>query len=132
MRALLWLFAIGCIAAGLTHVVLGPGADALLGATIGPETLHDPTLDSQNRFYGASFTLYGILTMLSLGNLERYAPVLQWTMLVFLFGGIARGLAWATTGAPSAPTIALLASELLLPPLVLWWTARRTAENPRR
>ncbi len=46
---------------GALHLVLGAGADVLLGARLPPEALADAALDSQNRFYGVAFSLYGVL-----------------------------------------------------------------------
>ena len=62
----------------LTHVALGPNADVLLGSNISMSSLTDPTVDSQNRFYGAAFGLYGVLLIICSSDLDRYwnAPVL--------------------------------------------------------
>ena len=49
---------------GALHLLLGLGADALLGAKVSAEVMTDPALDSQNRFYGVAFTLYGVLLFL--------------------------------------------------------------------
>ena len=46
---------------GCLHLVLGLNADLLLGANIGADVISDPVLDSQNRFYGVAFTVYGFL-----------------------------------------------------------------------
>lgn len=43
---------------GAVHLILGPGADVLLGARLSAATLGDAVLDSQNRFYGVAFTVY--------------------------------------------------------------------------
>jgi hypothetical protein len=40
---------------GALHLVLGVGADALLGARLPAEAFTDPALNSQNRFYGVAF-----------------------------------------------------------------------------
>ena len=40
---------------GALHLTLGLNADVLLGAKVPAETLSDPALDSQNRFYGVAF-----------------------------------------------------------------------------
>ena len=47
------------ILVGALHLFLGLRADVLLGARLPPEVIADPALDSQNRFYGTSFALYG-------------------------------------------------------------------------
>ena len=61
MRALTFLLRISApifFLVGALHLAYGVGADALLGAKISAETLLDPALNSQNRFYGVAFTVY--------------------------------------------------------------------------
>ena len=62
---------------GAMHLVLGLGADAMLGAIVPVEAMIDPTLDSQNRFYGISFTLYGVLLYLCSTDIPKYATVIR-------------------------------------------------------
>lgn len=121
MKLVLKLLGIGCILAGLTHVFLGLGSDVLLGAHVAPETLADPSLDSQNRFYGATFTLYGMLFLHCTRDLVRYQTVLDITLAFFFFGGLARLISIALHGLPSTVIIALAASELLIPPVIWLW-----------
>jgi hypothetical protein len=56
---------------GALHLTLGLQADALLGARLSAEVIADPALDSQNRFYGVSFTLYGVLLFLCSTNIPN-------------------------------------------------------------
>ena len=107
------------------HLVLGLKADTMLGASLSADVLRDPVLDSQNRFYGASFALYGVMLVLCASDLDRYATVVRCTLWCFFVGGCARLVSIALNGWPSAPVIALLASELILPPFLIWWLARR-------
>jgi Domain of unknown function (DUF4345) len=112
---------VGCIIAGLTHVVLGLGADTLLGAAkIGS----DATRDSQDRFYGAIFAVYGFLMFLFVTDLRRYGPALKTLLAVFFLGGVARLVSMIFTGLPSPYVIGLLATELAFPPLLWWWLNR--------
>ena len=62
---------------GAVHLVLGVGADVLLGAQLPPEAVLDAALNSQNRFYGAAFSLYGVLFYLCSKNVPKYATVLR-------------------------------------------------------
>ena len=103
------------------HLVLGLKSDVLLGALVPESVLHDPVLDSQNRFYGTSFSLYGVLLLISAGNLEKYVTVLRGTLWCFFAAGLARLVSIFMYGAPSTAVVSLLLSELLLPPLILWW-----------
>lgn len=109
---------------GALHLVLGVRAEVLLGANLPPETLRDATLDSQNRFYGVAFTLNGVLMMLCATDLPRYRGVLLCLLGVLFAAGLARLVSVATHGLPAAPVLALLASELLLVPLLALWAAR--------
>ena len=105
----------------LTHIVLGPNADILLGANLPAMALLDPTIDSQNRFYGAAFGLYGVLLILASNSLAAYRSVLLWTLALFFVGGVARLVSVALVGWPPALVVVLLLLELLLPPALAFW-----------
>ena len=109
---------------GLLHLAFGLQADVWLGAVIPDAVRTDPALDSQNRFYGVSFVLYGVLLWLSAGDLVRHAPVLRCLIAVFFAAGCARLVSCAVTGVPPAPVIVLAVSELVLPPVVWVWLGR--------
>jgi Domain of unknown function (DUF4345) len=89
----------------------------------------DPALSSQNRFYGVAFSLYGVLLLICAGNVVKYQTILRAALWVFFAAGIARFIAMATHGLPPPLVLALLASELLLPPLLLFWLARVLREQ---
>jgi hypothetical protein len=109
---------------GALHIVLGVNADVLLGARLPPEIIADPALDSQNRFYGAAFTLYGVLIWLCASDVAKYATVLRCTLWVLFAAGAARLVSIDLHGMPPIPVVALLFMELVAPPLVLWWLSR--------
>jgi Domain of unknown function (DUF4345) len=109
---------------GALHLVLGVGADVLLGARLPLEALSDPTLDSQNRFYGVAFTLYGVLLFHCASDLRKYATVLRCVLWVFFAAGLARLVSIATHGMPSPLVLGLLASELAAPPLLQLWLSK--------
>ncbi|MFZ5734730.1 MAG: DUF4345 domain-containing protein [Pseudomonadota bacterium] len=106
---------------GALHLVLGLNADVLLGARLPAATIADPALDSQNRFYGVTFTLYGVLCFLGATDVVRYAPVLRCMIWVFFAAGCARLVSIAIYGMPPQPVIALLVVELIGPPLLARW-----------
>ena len=114
---------------GTLHLVLGLGADVLLGAKLSQEAMSDPVLDSQNRFYGVSFTLYGVLLFLCASDLPKYKSVLRCVLWVFFAGGLARLVSLFAVGAPSVQVIVLAATELLLPPILLVWLSRLEAAS---
>jgi hypothetical protein len=109
---------------GALHLTLGLQADALLGARLSDEVIADPALDSQNRFYGVSFTLYGVLLFLGSTNIPKYATVLRCILWVFFAGGVARLVSIARYGVPPPLIIALMVGELLPPPILVWWLSR--------
>lgn len=104
------------------HLCLGAGAEVLLGASLSEAALSDPVLDSQNRFYGVSFSLYGVLLFLVAAEPERYRPVLAALLAVFFLAGVARLVSIMLHGLPGPLVLVLLALELLLPPLLWRWS----------
>jgi hypothetical protein len=124
LKLALRIIAPGFVLAGLSHVFLGLGADAMLGAQIPADLLTDASLDSQNRFYGISFTIYGVLFWIAAGDLVRYRTLLRILILWFFLGGLMRLVSIAIKGWPSDLVWALALSELILPP-ILWWMLRR-------
>jgi hypothetical protein len=114
------LFLLPCI----LHLALGLGADAMLGAQVPKAAASDPGLDSQNRFYGVIFSLYGILLIVCASDLAKYATILRLLLWVFFAGGIARLVSIAAVGMPPAAVVVLLITELVIPPLLLWGLQR--------
>ena len=109
---------------GALHLIFGLGADATLGAKVPLEALADPALNSQNRFYGVAFSVYGVLLFLCATDVRKYATVLRCVLWVFFAAGVARLLSIATHDMPPPLILALLGSELLAPPIVIWWLSR--------
>lgn len=109
---------------GALHLVLGLGADVMLGARLSAETISNPALDSQNRFYGVAFTLYGVLCFLCASDLARYAPVLRCVIWVLFAAGCARLVSIAIYGLPPPPMLLLTAIELIVPPILALWLDR--------
>jgi hypothetical protein len=108
------------LVAGL-HLVLGVSGEVLLGSKLPAEVVSEPTLNSQNRFYGVSYALYGVLLFLCTKDIRRYEPVFKVVMWTSLLAGASRFVAWALHGAPSPFVIFLLATELVFPVLLLIW-----------
>jgi Domain of unknown function (DUF4345) len=116
-----------CIAVALLHGMLGVSGDGVLG--IGVPSLIDPSLDSQNRFYGVAFGLYGVLLWMGGGDVRRYARVLKAIFVLMFLAGVARGLAVVAHGWPTPQIIGLWASELILPPLLWLWLIHETGQG---
>jgi Domain of unknown function (DUF4345) len=106
------------------HLVFGLDAEAMLGAQVSTETAMDPTLNSQNKFYGVAFALYGVILYMSALDLVRYAPILKASMLVFFAAGVSRLVSFVVDGPPSLPVALLAGVELVAPWVLLFWVSR--------
>jgi hypothetical protein len=106
---------------GVLHLTVGPNADVTLGANIPLSVIGDPVLDSQNRFFGVSFAIYGVLFYLCATDLTKYEKVFYCLLAVFFAGGIARLVSMAVAGMPSIQILVLTGLELLIPPLLVIW-----------
>jgi hypothetical protein len=120
---ILRLLAIGCLIPVVLHVTLGVAGDSLIGAPV-PAVI-DASLGSQNRFYGASFAIYGALLWSCARDVRAHAGLLKIVLALFFFGGCARALSALQYGLPSLPIIALWAVEFIVPPLLLVWLGRQ-------
>lgn len=109
---------------GALHLIFGVGADVMLGANLTHSAVSDPVLDSQNRFYGTAFMLYGAVFYISSKDTAKYISVLRSALWIFFASGLARIVSIAIYGLPSGLVLGLLATELVLPPLFLYWYAR--------
>ncbi|MCP5181502.1 MAG: DUF4345 family protein [Pseudomonadales bacterium] len=110
---------------GALHVLMGLSAEVLLGAQLPQQILGDPALDSQNRFYGAAFTVYGVLFLFGAADFQRYRPIVLAAVWTFFAAGLARTAAAVMTGIPPFPVLLLWAIELILPPVLAWWLRRQ-------
>lgn len=109
------------VAVALLHLFLGLRADAMLGSPVPAEIAAEPSFDSQNRFYGVTFSLLGVVLLIAAGDVTRYAPMIVAALGVLLVAGIGRVIAWVLHGAPAKPLIGILVADLVLPPVYLVW-----------
>ena len=116
------------ILVGALHLVLGLNADILLGARLPASVISDPALDSQNRFYGVSFMLYGVVLFIGGADLKRYLPLVRWALWIFFAAGLARLVSITLYGLPPPLVILLLLSEVFGAPVLLWWLSRASKE----
>ena len=100
---------------------MGAKADRLLDPSIPLETVQHPSVDSQIRFYGGAFSVYGALLWMCANDMTNYVDVFKVLMIVFLLAGLARIPAAILYGKPSLVIMALWALEVVVPPLLLWW-----------
>jgi hypothetical protein len=111
------------LVAGL-HLVFGVGADVMVGAVLPASAVTEPSLSSQNRFYGVSYALYAVVLWLSAMDMKRFEPMFKAVLVVSFAAGVARLVAWAQYGAPAPFVVFLLATELLFPPIMWLWYSR--------
>ncbi len=103
------------ILVGLLHLVFGLYSEVMLGADLDSTVIHNATLDSQNRFYGVCFALYGALMYLGSTDLSKYATMLRLVFWFFFAGGVARIVSILFVGIPVLPILVLTAIELFFP-----------------
>jgi len=59
------------------HLVLGLEASGMLGAGVPDGVASEPTLSSQDRFYGVAFAFYGVALYICATDIRRYEPILR-------------------------------------------------------
>lgn len=112
------VFGVTCILIGLSHVALGP--DIIPGGV--PV---NATMDSEDRFFGTIFAGFGGAALwCSFALADRVREILA-LMALFFLGGIARLISVALAGWPGDFILALIALELVIPPL-FWVLLRRS------
>jgi hypothetical protein len=136
LRALLLLLGVSAIFIAASILFLGAaatarmgeGAFAMLTGWRGPVGEDWPaTMDSELRFYAALWGAYGILLVMAGANITAHLDLIPWLAAVFFAGGVGRAISLVAVGPPHPFFTALMAVELLLPPIIglLWWGARR-------
>lgn len=105
----------------LGHVILGPYSEVLLGSNISQASMFDPTVDSQNRFYGAAFSLFGVLLILCSRQVLQDKKILYCVFWVFFAGGIARLVSISAVGSPPLLVNTLTGIELVAPLALIVW-----------
>ena len=118
------LLAVGVFGVSLVHIVFGVGSEPFLGSGVSAASQLDPNLDSQNRFYGAAFSLFGVVFWIASSDLERYRRLLELALLVFFLAGATRLISIVIIGWPTPVVIALTVIELLGPPAMFLWLRR--------
>lgn len=112
------------LAVSAIHFFFGVGAEVMVGAILPSNVVVEPTLNSQNRFYGVSYALYGVLLWLCATDIKRFEPVLNAVLWVTFLASIARVITWLQYGSPAPFVIFLMATELICPPVVGLWYAK--------
>jgi hypothetical protein len=121
---------IGVVAmvAGAFAVATGPEGQ------LGGEAVN-ANVESEYRFYAALWIAYGAVALRLAPRAEREPAILNWLMAILFGAGVARAVAWAAAGRPDDLYLALLALELVIPPVLLLVNrapARGSPTTPRR
>ena len=124
------ILAVAFIAVSCLHLFFGLGADVMVGSPVTPEMMVNPSFDSQNRFYGVTFSLLGWVLLIASTDITRYRPMILAALGVLFVAGIGRAIAWALSGTPSTIIIGIVVADLLLPPLFYFWLNRVQTQEP--
>ena len=119
---------------GLMDIVVGPSAWQGIGVGLSEAGFADAVLDSQVRFLGTMWLGYGVLLLVCLRNIHKYAGILQGAFLFVFLGGIGRVISIVQAGMPAANPgygfiIFALVIELVLMPLLMLWCYRLNSGN---
>jgi hypothetical protein len=122
LRSLTTLMGASCTAIGVGHLALGlrftPGeADA------------GPTVDSRERFYGATFAGYGLAWVWAARQTPVPTPLIRFLAATLFVGGVGRVISVADAGWPHWFQTVLTGTEFALPPVFFVLAAAADAEQ---
>jgi hypothetical protein len=115
LAAVLMIFGGTCVAIALVHIAFGPRA-------IPGGVFVNATMDSEDRFYATLFLGWGVALIHAARDLPARQGLFGALLLAFFLGGIARITSALLVGLPDALFIFLGSLELVLPPLLWWWS----------
>jgi len=109
------IMGVACAAIGVMHFCLG--IDSVPG-----EGSAGATVDSRERFYGATFLGYGLAWIWAARQTPIPSKTVRWLAGIFLLGAAGRLLSLAIHGQPQWFQLVLTAIEVVLP-FVFFWLA---------
>lgn len=114
-------------AGGAVPVVTG--IYAVLTGSGGMPGTSEATANVENelRFFASFWVGFGLAVLWVAPRVDRETTAVRALMGVLFLGGVARAIAWAAEGRPDAIFIVLMALELALPPLVVFWQSHLAA-----
>jgi Domain of unknown function (DUF4345) len=110
------------------HLSLGSMAEVMLGASLKVGPL-DLVLDSQDRFYGTAFVIYGVLLWVCAKDVTKYALILRCVFCCCFVAGLARLVSFLVVGPPPVIVMFLWFTEVAMPPIMLWWLSNILNKN---
>jgi hypothetical protein len=117
LRGTLLILGISVVVISLCHIILGP-------SVIPGSVPVNATMDSEDRFYAVFFLAYGAAILWCLKDWCSKLREIRMLMAIFFVGALARLISIAAVGPPHPFFAAMTIIELLLPPFVIWLTAR--------
>jgi hypothetical protein len=119
------VFGVICVGISLVHIGFGP-------ASIPGSVPVNAIMDSEDRFYAALFTGFGLALVWCSLALQARRTLFLALLATFFLGGVARIVSVTAVGWPSALFIFLGSLELIFPPLLWWWHWRAySVSSPR-
>jgi Domain of unknown function (DUF4345) len=120
LRIILLVGGIAAVLIALLHIVFG-------SASIPGSVPVNATMDSEDRFYAAIFLGFGAAILWCAQSIEQRGKVIRFLIAIFFLGGCARVISMIFVGPPNHLFQALMAVELLLPPVV--WSLLNRVER---
>jgi hypothetical protein len=111
LRIILLVGGMAAVLIALLHIAFG-------SASIPGSVPVNATMDSEDRFYEAIFLGFGAAMLWCAQSIEQRGKVIRFLIAVFFLGGCARVISMILVGPPNQLFQALMAVELLLPPVV--------------
>jgi uncharacterized protein DUF4345 len=84
----------------------------------------NPAVESELRFYAAFYVAYGVVALRTAPRADNATVAVRGLAGALFLAGLARAGGWLAIGKPHGLQRALLAIELLGPPLIIEWQAR--------
>jgi Domain of unknown function (DUF4345) len=124
LRIILLVGGIAAVLIALLHIVFG-------SASIPGSVPVNATMDSEDRFYAAIFLGFGAAILWCAQSIEQRGKVIRFLIAIFFLEGCARVISMIFVGPSNQLFQALMAVELLLPPVV-WFLLNRVERLEHR
>lgn len=123
-RTILIILAIVPIATGLLDRLLGAKAINLLGPALSVDSLSNPTLNSQIRFFGVIWFGFGAALLLVASNVVQHITLFRLVAVFIFLSGFGRLASLIQFGMPAPPLLGATIVELVLVPMLYLWHVR--------
>lgn len=131
LRTAARLFAVIPLVTGLGDIAQGAEFLVTAGANVSADALIDPALNSQLMFAGAIWFGYAPLIWHATAKLTERAALLRILFGLVFLSGLARLFAFYRYGSPGSVLTGATMIELLVPPVLLFWSLRTDPSHGR-